>query len=991
MNKKMSKALAVALSAAMAASAFAIGTGSAFAAPTTPTAQATLDATKSVPQYLWNDNDTTTTNENQVDAIEVQLNRAYTNLGLLNGATLKLEDGSEIKVGDDGVTANLTNATFTTDDDNLVTLKNGEISAIPGATGTATITVSGATVTKDTTTYDVDDFTVDVDVIAPNDYSEGVWSNSASKPTSFTNEVSIGTPIYLYEAKASAVQTTTAFAEFNYTKLTASSKPAAGKLDQKSVDDFEIATYSSNGTFTPKQAGTDSVAYYPSNENATLTPKDSQELTVKGEYSGVTAITKQSDGTYNVTATGGPTNGAYTGLTAEDLAAGTFTLASSVTSIVNSDAGTASRTTIAVDTKLGTVKPQAALSVYGVEIDKVSTDNTYNVSAFSAVDAETNENIPTTIGTIETAGTVTVGDTATANNYDTIAISTIKADNVTVNTNKAEINAITKKNTAGTVTTSGTEKGIQLPALKGYALAINTDTTVASVEEAGASTIASTATLTVSGTAEFTGKVTGGTIAIAPNSLTIVGSASRNSKDSFTLALTEVTAGETAFKTSTKVTKGAYTNNGNDTTGGALSGIKTPGYTAVADGKGNAIIDKTIVAGGVKDATPGAVYDEKTGVYKLEINDDEPTTLALQPIYADSLSKDQTVTWTLKKTVSDNITLNNQTATDKDLIIYDGLTATVVGDYQKNYPSKNTFTVTATMGSTTVTYEITIVNEKTQPTTDFSLSLGANYVQPGETMEVYATPNGNQKLSNVTFSSSDPSIAMVQTTAEVNNVWSAKVAGIKDGTATITAVGTLPSGEKVTKTIDVTVTSTPVLAYVDGKLVGPTDMIDVAQSTSKDVTFFSANGTTINSFNYVTGNGKVIGTNTLNVWNGTSGAYQVYAAGKVGEATGIYVNGQKVFMAKVTERPFTSDTTMNVNLPVGKTYSFKISLEDKSAPFTFTTANGTALSTSYNKAYYPDANGDYICTIKAEKAVGGVGVYVNIAGVNYKVFTAVTQ
>ncbi len=995
MNKKMSKALAVALSAAMAASAFAIGTGSAFAAPTTPTAQATLDATKSVPQYLWNDNDKNVNNENTVDTFKVNLNTAYANLGLLNGATLKLEDGSEIKVDGKTVTADLRKATFTTDDDTIVMLKDGEISAVPGATGTATITVSGATVTKGTTTYDVDDFTVDVDVIAPNDYSEGVWSTSASKPTSFTNEVSVGNKVYLYEAKVDVAQNMTndTFASFSYAPMTAKETPTAGYLDQASANNFEIAEYK-NGTFTTQQPGSGSVVYYPSNATATLTPKDSQELTVKGEYSGVTAITKQSDGTYTVTATGGPTNGAYTGLTAENLAAGKFTLDSSVTSIANTDAkaGTpAANAKIKIDTKLGTVTPTASsLNLYGVDIDTVTSDKNVAVNAYSAV-AKTNANIPTSIGTIETAGAVTVGNTDTAKNYDTIKVDTIKADNVTVSTNKAEIGAITAKKTANTVTTN-TEKGIRLPALKDYKILINTDTTVASVAGTKDATIKDGVTLTVNGTADFNSVTSStaskGILAIDAGKLTL----SKAASSKFTLALTDVKAGETAF-IAKDAKKGDYTSNttSSDTTStGALQYIKTPGYTAVADDKGNAIIDKTIVAGGVKDATTGAVYNAQTGEYDLEINDDEPTTLAVQPVYADDLSKNQTVQWQLVGASGGNVTLNNLTSSGAQK---SGLTATVIGDYQKNYPSKNKFKVTASMpnGGAKVTYNITIVNEKTQATTDFSLSLGANYVQPGETMEVYATPNGNQSLTDVTFTSSDPSVAMVQSKAQVNNVWSAKVAGIKDGTATITAVATLQNGQQVTKTIDVTVTSTPVLAYVDGKLVGPTDMIDVAQSTSKDVTFFSANGKTISSFNYVTGNGKVIGTNTLNVWNGTSGAYQVYAAGKVGEATGIYVNGQKVFMAKVTERPFTSDTTMNVNLPVGKTYSFKISLEDKSAPFTFTTANGTALSTSYNKAYYPDANGDYLCTIKAEKAVGGVGVYVNIAGVNYKVFTAVTQ
>lgn len=992
MNKKMSKALAVALSAAMAASAFAIGTGSAFAAPTAGTAKATLAAAMSRPLYLYNTDNTPTVDlKAALNAADILGARTPSTA---DDVTFTTENGAEIDAQIPALSSD-TDLEFEKVSGDAAEVDNGQITAVAGAEGDVTVAIKNLTITdNDGDKYEVDPIDVTVKVVDPDDISEAVWSTSRGETSALSHNVvdstSVGSTVYLDEMTQGNTQTMTSFATQKYQAMPVAAQPDNGKIEKQSADDFEIATYTtttSYASFKGQQPGSGTVNYYPSNANANKTPtaQSSATLTVNGVYSDVTAITKdEKTGTYTVKAGGTD----YEGLTADDLAAGEFTLASTVRTIASSDSSYKANGTsiITVDTKLGTVKPQATLSVYGVEIEKVAPTSNSAVNVYSDVNDKTKENIPTTIGTIDATGAVTVGSTTTASNYDTIAISTIKANNVTVNTNKAEINAITKKNTAGTGTvTTNTEDGISLPALNGYALRINKNTTVASVAKAPSANIA--ATLTVSGTAEFTGTVTGGTIAIAPASLTIRGTAA----DQFTLTLTTAPAGAVAFKTTASVPKGAYTANTTSTTdkngNGVLANIMTPGYTAVADGNGNAIIDQTVIAGGVKDATTGAVYNAQTGHYDLEINDDEPTTLALQPIYADSLSKDQTVVWTLSA-ASNNVTLNNQTT---PATITNGLTATVIGDYQKDYSARNKFTVTATMGGTTITYDITIVNEKTQATTDFSVSTSANYVEPGKTMDVYATPNGSQKLSNVTFSSSDESVATVGAASAVGNSYKAVVSGHKNGTATIMAVATLPNGQQVTKTIDVTVTSTPVLAYVDGKLVGPTDMIDVAQSTSKDVTFFSVDGKTISSFNYVTGNGKVIGTNTLNVWNGTSGAYQVYAAGKVGEATGIYVNGQKVFMAKVTERPFTSDTTMNVNLPVGKTYSFKISLEDKSAPFTFTTANGTALSTSYNKAYYPDANGDYLCTIKAEKAVGGVGVYVNIAGVNYKVFTAVTQ
>ncbi len=992
MNKKMSKALAVALSAAMAASAFAIGTGSAFAAPTNPTAQATLDATKSVPQYLWNDNDTTTTNENTVDKIQVDLKKAYDPAKLLDNATLTLQDGSTVKLGD--VNADYTNATFTSDNEDIAKVDNGKISAVAEATGTAQITISGVKVTYNSTTYDVAPITLDVEVISPNDYSEGVWTKDNA--ATITNEVNVGERVSLYEAKASKAQTSNSFATFAYTQLkTDNGKPAHGTFSEssaKALDSLELSD--SDSTFTAVAAGSATVDYYANNKavaDENPTAKASQELTVKGVYTSVQDITMKKDGTYDVKTASTTVN-----LTADELADGTFQLASTVKGIYNAD-GAKVTDGIAIDTKIGTVEATATdFTVRGVEIDSVkSTAASGSVKIENTANTKSGEDIAASVGTVDSEkATVVVGaaKSTTAN----INVDSIIADNVTVNSNKAKIGSIAKKTTAKNVTVAVTAAGVELPALDGYGLTIKANTTVASIANAKTSSI-SGATLTVSGAAEFEGVVTGGgTIAIAPANLTIVGSTS----DNFTLDLTEVTAGATAFKTSMKLDKNTnYTQKSTSETGlGALKNIKTPGYTAVADGNYNAIIDQTIVAGGIQDATSGAVYNEKTGCYDLEISDGEVATLALQPKNVDSLGRTQHINWTLSGdqdgaiAASDNWMMGDVYSDGKNVsTLPGGLTQTVSASYVRNYSNKNTAYVTANLDGPKVVYCIKVVNEKTTQTTGFSLTASANYVRPGDQMTIYATPNGTQNLTNVKFSSSDTSVATVTTGTQGKSNWSAKVTGVKNGTAIITVVGTVADGSQVTETMEVSVTDTPVLAYVDGKLLGPTDMIDVAQSTSKDVTFFSVDGKTISSFNYVTGNGKVIGTNTLNVWNGTSGAYQVYAAGKVGEATGIYVNGQKVFMAKVTERPFTSDTTMNVNLPVGKTYSFKISLEDKSAPFTFTTANGTALSTSYNKAYYPDANGDYICTIKAEKAVGGVGVYVNIAGVNYKVFTAVTQ
>ena len=165
-------------------------------------------------------------------------------------------------------------------------------------------------------------------------------------------------------------------------------------------------------------------------------------------------------------------------------------------------------------------------------------------------------------------------------------------------------------------------------------------------------------------------------------------------------------------------------------------------------------------------------------------------------------------------------------------------------------------------------------------------------------------------------------------------------------------------------------------------------VIEVPQSMAFNFDISSAE--TVSSFDYTVGNGHVGGTNTNTVWNGTKGQYQIYAAGAVGSETGAYVNGIKIFTLKVTARPFTSDTTINMDLKVGQKYQFEITLDDPAAPFTFLTADGAALSTSYNPDTYPAANGKYYCSVTAQQAGRDIGVYCVIDGKTYKIFTAHT-
>ena len=168
-----------------------------------------------------------------------------------------------------------------------------------------------------------------------------------------------------------------------------------------------------------------------------------------------------------------------------------------------------------------------------------------------------------------------------------------------------------------------------------------------------------------------------------------------------------------------------------------------------------------------------------------------------------------------------------------------------------------------------------------------------------------------------------------------------------------------------------------------------TTVVEVPQSMAFNFSISSAD--TVENFDYTVGNDHVGGTNTNTVWNGTEGSYQIYAAGAVDAETGVYVNGIKIFTLKVGARPFTSDTTLDVDLNVGQKYQFEITLDDPTAPFTFLTADGAAVSTSYNPDTYPAENGSYYCSVTAQQAGRDIGVYCEIDGKTYKIFTAHTH
>ena len=366
-----------------------------------------------------------------------------------------------------------------------------------------------------------------------------------------------------------------------------------------------------------------------------------------------------------------------------------------------------------------------------------------------------------------------------------------------------------------------------------------------------------------------------------------------------------------------------------------------------------------------------------------------PVTLSLaaMPDSAE-LPDGVTVSWTATKNAAGEQTVSLTPSAD-------GMSCVVAatGYTEDNINGGNNVVVTATLmkdgkvygdvAANTATANVTLTDEKAdKPLTGIALSETSMTMQPEETQQltVTYTPADTNSDKTVTWSTSDEAVATVD--AEGN------VTAVADGTATITAT----CGE-FTATCEVTVSENPftvVVTNAEGEkttcAADGSTVIEVPQSMAFN--FDISSEEEIADFDYTVGNCKVGGTNTNTVWNGTSGSYQIYAAGAVGSETGAYINGIKIFTLRVTDRPFTSDTTLNMNISRGQTYQFAITPDDPNASFTFLTANGEALSTSYNKAVYPDATGTYYCKVTANAVNQDVGVYCVIDGKTYKVFTA---
>lgn len=647
------------------------------------------------------------------------------------------------------------------------------------------------------------------------------------------------------------------------------------------------------------------------------------------------------------------------------------------------------------NTLVGTTNHDAAVST---KVDSIDTKGAVHIG--NAKDVAT-----TTVGSVETTSASTVDVSANANKDKTAIrtkVNSITANKIKIDSAKASIGVITRASTdsQGTLqmNNSSSTEDIILPAVDGYNLTVNGNTTVASIADCPSASIASGKTLTVSGKATFTGNViaTGGdktgTLAIAPNSLTILGLGNR--KDAFTLKVNDVKNGDTAFMTKDNAKAIAYTNDGNDKKNEnktAYANIVTPGYTAEQKaGSKNAVV-RDVTVGSLTDATQGSKLNSN-GTYDVEIVSGETKQLAVNPYPASSFGDNFYINWSYTGGKNADFKLGTVGAS--------GLTNTITGTYDKNNTTTNTQKVTAQlykMDETTgnaepvkgITYNVTVTDKKSVATTDFTLTADKNVIKPSESMTLTAAPNGDSALTDVTAKSSNDFVATVPTSA-TDNALKVTATG-KTGTAVITVTATLPDGSKVSHVYTVSVTNTPVVAIVNGKIVGPTDIVKVTQSTAQHVTFIAADGKKFTDFKYTAGNDKVMQTRAYpskgyTLWDGMSGDYGMYMNGGVkdgvGDKTGVYVNGQLAFTVQVTDRPFQCDTTQTVDLKKGNTYCFKITPKTTVDNFTFNTARDAALTTC---GLQKNADGSYLCKVHGTQT-GSYGVYITLNGQQYKVF-----
>ncbi len=1001
MNKKLGKVAAIALSAAMISSAFAMSTSASFAAVPTYKGTATAVLTDADANKYLDTTASTAAGEITVSRTDAAVGTANT---AFSGATFKDSDAATVTAS----TYDYTNVTIQNDGGGSVTLaqpENGTYQFKPASAGKTKFKVSNLKITTtNDETYLVAPFDFTVDAENKDTYAEGIWYNSADKPVT---SATVNDKLTVKERTITTSQDGTAFAA---TTDTAANLPAQ-TVANATVDD-------SANTVTPTSAGMVTVSY--ASTKFANTYRNSDPLTVKAQstYKNVTKVTKLTNGKYHVTfvsgdpkdfdsLTGITLQADTTGITVDkDVAADTIDgVGKDVTVNPGATVNKIAQTMGAVTIDSATVKTVSASGAAPVTVKASTAGDAANVDAITTTGTvgvgDAGDAATVNVGSITAGGKVTV--TAGTKDYSKTTVKSIKADNVDVNSAKTSIGAITENATAGKVTT--TVDGVSLPALTGYELDAQGNTTVASIDAATKDVkITNDKTLTVTGTAKVnhingagddTAAVlaaTTGTIKIGADKLTLAPEAgSAAHLNNFKLVLTDSAA---AYGKAFELSAGASADSStaaNDTSVGAgdLADITIAGATGyVASGDKTVTLGEKVDEAALNDASPAASKVDAS--HHVTVKAGTPITLAVEPAPLKTLPAGYYVRWT---STNSNDTSNNPAPGYVTLGSTTGLSTTVTASYSDVDTYKNTNWVTATLYKTgdsathgSITYKVIAEKSAAAETTDFTATAPTVAIKTGATnANVTFAPNGSEALGTVTYvSSSNP---LVATSADATDGKTAAITAHKAGTADLTFSWTnSATGEVKTHVVTVYVADHPVVAYVNGKVANPNDTLSFTQSTTVPITFVSADGTKFDTFNYNAGNGKIMSTRApaSTVWNGVSGKYGMYMNGPVGSATGVYVNNQKICSVKVADRPFTCDTTYNFNLKAGKTYEFKLTPAAGTTfdNFTFNTAKDAALSTN---GYKKNADGTINAFVKAVQK-GTYGVYVTINDVQYKVF-----
>ena len=145
---------------------------------------------------------------------------------------------------------------------------------------------------------------------------------------------------------------------------------------------------------------------------------------------------------------------------------------------------------------------------------------------------------------------------------------------------------------------------------------------------------------------------------------------------------------------------------------------------------------------------------------------------------------------------------------------------------------------------------------------------------------------------------------------------------------------------------------------------------------------------------YTTGNGHVAQANTFAPYKDGKAVYSMYGIGKVGSSTGLYLrspgSNEAVRMVSVTltARPFSSDTTVNMSMKQGASYTFEI---DGAGVQNFDADAVQALSVGNSSVFSISTEhrcGSVIGRVKCLKDANvWSGIFVTYNNVKYKIFS----